>query len=99
MLGQQNIGLHLTRLAYFAFAAVLFYLSGGGSALAQGNAGDGARVFQSQCSVCHSERPAGEPLEARHDLFDCLLRCIRFMIGHRVTSLSPIPASHDAWCG
>jgi alcohol dehydrogenase (cytochrome c) len=60
MSNEPRVGLHRARLAFLAFAAILFYLPGG-SALAQGNAGgsagEGAGVFQSQCSVCHSERP------------------------------------------
>jgi alcohol dehydrogenase (cytochrome c) len=57
MSDEPSIGLHVARLSSFAFAALLFYLAGSGHALAQGNAAEGAGVFQSQCSVCHSDRP------------------------------------------
>ena len=57
MSNQSSIGSRLARLSSFALAAALFYLLGGGNVLAQGNAGAGASVFQSQCSVCHSDRP------------------------------------------
>jgi cytochrome c2 len=56
MSNEPSIGLRPTRLAHLAFAAVLFCLQGGG-AFAQGTAAEGARVFQSQCAVCHSDRP------------------------------------------
>ena len=36
---------------------MLFCLQGGGGAFAQGTAAEGAKVFQSQCAVCHSDRP------------------------------------------
>jgi alcohol dehydrogenase (cytochrome c) len=57
MSNEPSIGLHVTRLSYFALAAALFYLVSSGHTLAQGNPGEGASVFQSQCSVCHSDRP------------------------------------------
>ena len=58
MSNEPSIVLQLPRLTHFAFIAALFCLQGGGGAFAQGTAGEGARVFQSQCAVCHSDRPA-----------------------------------------
>jgi hypothetical protein len=65
--------------------------------LAGGAERDVLRVADDQ--VSKALLPVREPLEARNDLLDRLLRRMRFMIGHRVTSRSPIPASHDAWRG
>jgi alcohol dehydrogenase (cytochrome c) len=51
-----SIRLHLTRFAYFTLAAGTL-IAGGEKALAQSDVGAGASIFQSQCSVCHSDKP------------------------------------------
>jgi len=56
MSNTSSIRLHLTRFAYFTLAAGIL-IAGGERALAQSDAGAGASIFQSQCSVCHSDKP------------------------------------------
>jgi alcohol dehydrogenase (cytochrome c) len=56
MSNTSGIALRLTGFAYVTLAAGAL-IAGGGKALAQSDAGVGASIFQSQCSVCHSDKP------------------------------------------
>jgi alcohol dehydrogenase (cytochrome c) len=55
MSSNRNITMHRTCLASLAFFALACAIGNEG-ALAQGNTAAGAAVFQTQCSVCHSDQ-------------------------------------------